>query len=314
MSFSALNPKVRDSAAILRDQFAIARPFRHVVIDDFLDSALLRDLIQEFPAFDSRNALNEYGEVGGKAVVDDLLALGPGFAHFDTLMAHSDFLRWLSEVTGVPKLLYDAEYVGGGTHENVSGQDLDPHVDFNFHTNGEWHRRLNLILFLNERWEADWGGCLQLRRNPWAAPSEDEVQTVVPRANRAVIFETTENSWHGFPRIALPEEAGGITRRTVAVYFYTTERPAEDTVPEHGTYYVPGPFPEYVVPGQPLEMSQVEELRELFERRNQQIRYLWGSERELREQLERVDRSPSVRFARALTWPLRRVRDALRGP
>ena len=99
----------------------------------------------------------------------------------------------------------------------------------------------------------------------------------------------------------------------MAVYFYTMERPAADTVPEHGTYYVPRPFPEYVAAGQPLEKAQVNELRELFERRNQQIRYLWESERELREHLQRIDRSASMRLARALTWPLRRVRDALRG-
>jgi hypothetical protein len=97
------------------------------------------------------------------------------------------------------------------------------------------------------------------------------------------------------------------------VYFYTAERPAEQTVPGHGTYYVPRPFPEEVVPGGPLEAAQVAELRELFKRRDQQIRYLRESERELREQLERVNRSPSVRLGLALTWPLRKVRDALRG-
>lgn len=313
MSCSALNPEVRNSASVFRDRFAAAQPFRHLVIDDLLVPALFQPLVEQFPAFESKNALNEFGEVGGKAVRADLPQLGPGYAQFDALMQNREFLAWLSEVTGIPKLLYDAEYVGGGTHENVSGQDLDPHVDFNYHTNGRWHRRLNLILFLNGRWAPDWGGCLELHRNPWLPPVEDEIQTVVPQANRAVIFETTEDSWHGFRRITLPENANGITRRTVAVYFYTAERPAEQTVPGHGTYYVPRPFPEHVSPGQALDGSQVRELKELFERRNQQIRYLWESERELREHLERVNRSPSVRLGRALTWPLRKVRDALRG-
>ena len=307
-----LNRQVRDRSDVLRDQFATAQPFCHLVADDLLDRTLFQSLVQQFPAFEAKNALNEFGEVGGKAVRADLPKLGSGYAQFDALMRDTGFLAWLSKVTGIPKLLYDAEYVGGGTHENVSGQELDPHVDFNYHTNGHWHRRLNLILFLNDRWDPDWGGCLELHRNPWLPPSEDETQTVIPEANRAVVFETTENSWHGFPRIVLPDEAKGIARRTVAVYFYTAERPAEQTVPAHGTYYVPRPFPEDVVAGQPLETSQVRELQELFERRNQQIRYLWGSERELREHLERVNRSPSVRLGRALTWPLRKVRDALR--
>jgi len=313
VSFDALNPKVCESADALRDQFAAAEPFRHVVVDDLLDPALFRSIVEQFPAFEAKNALNEYGEVGGKAVRPDLAQLGPGYAQFDALMRSREFLDWLSGVTGIPKLLYDNEYVGGGTHENISGQDLDPHVDFNYHTNGRWHRRLNLILFLNDRWEAGWGGCLQLHRNPWLPPSEDETETVVPQANRAVIFETTESSWHGFPRIQVPADADGISRRTVAVYFYTTQRPVEQTVPGHGTYYVPRPFPENIVPGEQLQPSQIDELKELFKRRDQQIRHLRESERELREQLERVNRSPSVRLGLTLTWPLRKLRDAFRG-
>jgi hypothetical protein len=313
VSFSALNPKVREGAGDLRERFAAAQPFRHLVIDDLLDPALFRPLVEQFPAFDAKNALNEYGETGGKAVRADLPSLGEGYARFDALMRDRDFLVWLSDVTSIPKLLYDPDYLGGGTHENVSGQDLDPHVDFNYHTNGRWHRRLNLILFLNERWEEAWGGCLQLHRNPWLPSSEDVIKTVIPRANRAVIFETTEDSWHGFRRIALPESEIGLTRRSIAVYFYTAERPIEQTVPGHGTYYVPRPFPEDIVPGRALEAAQAEELRELFKRRDQEIRYLRESERELREQLERVNRSPSVRLGLALTWPLRKVRDILRG-
>ena len=313
MSFSALSPKVRESAIALRGKFAAARPFRHVVIDDLLEPALFQSLVVQFPAFEVEHALNEYGELGGKAVRADVPQLGPGYAQFDAMMRGREFLRWLSEVTNIPKLLYDADYLGGGTHENVAGQDLDPHVDFNYHSNGLWHRRLNLILFLNERWEEAWGGCLQLHRNPWAPPSEDETQTVVPKANRAVVFETTENSWHGFPRITLPESEKGLTRRSVAVYFYTAERPVEQTVPGHGTYYVPRPFPEAVVPGRALDAEEVAELQELFKRRDEQIRYLRESERELREQLERVNRSASVRLGLALTWPLRKVRDVLRG-
>jgi Rps23 Pro-64 3,4-dihydroxylase Tpa1-like proline 4-hydroxylase len=134
-------------------------------------------------------------------------------------MSGRDFLGWLSQATGISDLLYDSEYVGGGTHENLDGQGLDPHVDFNVHTNGRWHRRLNLILFLNDHWEPDWGGCLELRRDPWLPADEDELVTVVPRANRIVIFETTEHSWHGFPRITLPASTEGLMRRSVAVDF-----------------------------------------------------------------------------------------------
>ncbi len=300
------------NAAALNAEFDAARPFRHLTLHDFLEPALVADLQAQFPAFAKEKALNEFGDIGGKAVHQNLPELGSAYARFDRLVRSSEFLGWLSVVTGIPKLLYDAEYVGGGTHENVDGQELDPHVDFNYHPNRTWHRRLNLILFLNNEWDPGWGGCLELHSNPWIAGSGDEVRTVVPGANRAVVFETTESSWHGFRRIALPAAKRGLSRKTIAAYFYTLERPAEQTAPGHGTYYVPRPLPERFAAGATLSTDDVAELRNLIDRRNQQIRFLWEREREMNEYLEKLHRSPSVRLGRALTWPLRGLRDALK--
>ena len=341
MSLDGLSPALAADTLALHERFRKARPFRHLVLEEFLDPDFCRDLIGEFPGFDKDKALNEYGEVGGKAVHSELAELGLAYARFDALMQAPKFLSWLSEATGIPGLLYDPEYVGGGTHQNNHGQDLDPHVDFNYHTNNRWHRRLNLILFLNDRWEEDWGGCLQLHRDPWLPVEEDESATVVPLSNRAVIFETTESSWHGFPRILLPEAERDLSRRSLAVYFYTEERPADQTAPGHGTYYVPRPLPGGIAEGEPLTASQIREVEDLIDRRNRQLKFFWQRERELRreldslgnevhpfqveirrlqmrereleQQLERTSNSASMRLGRALTWPFRAVRRVFGG-
>jgi len=301
-----IQPPVRNGVDALRNEFSAARPFRHVVIDGFLDPALCSGLMDEFPAFDTRNARNEMGEVGRKAVVPGIRRIGRAYAEFDRLMRSREFLEWLGTVVSIPKLLYDPDYVGGGTHENLEGQDLDPHVDFNYHPRRPLHRRLNLIVFLNAEWEEKWGGCLELLSDPWRR--DPDVRRVVPLANRCVVFETTEFSWHGFRRIQLPADRTRVSRRSIAVYFYTKERPAAETAASHATIYVPRPLPPQFQPGYTLRPEDIHELGVLLSRRDRQIQHLYEREQDFSRTLTGIYQSPSFRLGRALTWPLRRLR------
>ena len=212
-----IQTKILDGAEELGRRFRSSEPFPHVILDDFAESDFLRQLQDEFPVFDPAHALNEMGEVGGKAFRPDMPRLGPAYRRFDTLLRSPEFLHFLGRVTGIPNLLYDPDYVGGGTHENLEGQDLTPHVDFNFHPRTGRHRRLNLILFLNPEWEASWGGSLELHLNPWLPAEENRVKSVLPIENRCVLFETSERSWHGFPAIRFPEGRKELSRRSMTL-------------------------------------------------------------------------------------------------
>lgn len=304
-----IQPSVRARLEDLRGEFASAQPFRHVVIDDFLDPGFCRRLMDEFPAFDARHAINEHGEVGRKAVVPAITRLGGAYAEFDRLMRSRLFLDWLAGVVSIPRLVYDPEYVGGGTHENLDGQDLDAHVDFNFHPTRPLHRRLNLIVFLNSEWEEDWGGCLELQRDPWHPEAAGPARRILPLANRCVVFETTESSWHGFRRIHLPAGRASGSRRSIAVYFYTRERAAGETAPSHGTIYVPPPVDARLQTGYTLQAEDCENLERQLARRDRQIQYLYQRELQFSRTLAGIYRSPSFRLGRALTWPLRLLRN-----
>lgn len=301
---SLIQPDVFNQAPTFQRQFLAARPFRYVVIDNFLTSEYCAALAAEFPPFDEASARNEHGQVGLKSVHPNLAELGPSYLRFDRLLQSAEFLKFISAITSIPKLLYDPAYVGGGTHENRNGQDLDPHIDFNYHPATGLHRRLNLILFLNNEWHPEWGGTLELHRDPSLPPSQDEIAAVVPEFNRCVIFETTENSWHGFRRIALPAGQEHISRRSIAVYFYTRERPATETEASHGTVYVQRPLPDHIQPGHQLTEHDVHEINVLLARRDTHIDYLYKRELEF----TRIAQSPSFRLARALTWPIRLLR------
>ena len=302
-----LHPNLAGCVAGLSQEFANAQPFRHVVIDHFLDPSFCERLMAEFPSFDERKAINEAGSVGRKAVISDIVRLGPAFREFDVLMKDREFLVFTGKVAGIGDVLYDPDYIGGGTHENLDGQDLDVHVDFNYHPRALLHRRLNLIVFLNPEWDPSWGGCLELRKDPWDA-ADPEGKTIVPLANRAVLFETTERSWHGFTRISLPPEKRHLSRRSLAVYFYTRERPEQEIAASHGTVYIPRPLPDHLEAGYTLRQEDVDLLHILTERRNSQIRFLYERELEFSEAIAGITGSLSFRIGRFLTYPFRKLR------
>lgn len=301
-----IHPDVAGRAGELRQEFDSAAPFRHLVIDEFLTDDVCRELMAEFPAFDRQHARNELGEVGGKAVFQNLPKLGSAYGRLDAMLRSPEFLSFMGQITGIPGLIYDPKYVGGGTHENLHGQELDPHVDFNYHPDTGLHRRLNLILFLNPEWREEWGGALELHVNPWLPPEEDRTQAIVPIANRAVIFETTESSWHGFKRIQLPADKKHLSRRSVAVYYYTTGRPAAELAPNHSTVYVPRPLPAQIQAGHTLSEADVAAVHSLLARRDGQIRFLYEREKEFSSVIHGILRSKSFRLYRALTWPARK--------
>jgi len=276
-----VNQRVIERLDELKDHFGSAQPFRHVRIDNFFTTELAQELSGNFPPFDERLAINENGEVGNKAVHEKVMHLGPAWEKLDSLVQGDKFRELVSDITGIPDLKYDPEYFGGGTHENRHGQGLDAHIDFNLHPLTRQHRRLNLIVYLNEEWQDDWGGSIQLHKDPYLPPDQDQVVSISPQFNRCVIFETNEHSWHGFPRIDLPEDKRSLSRRSFALYYYTDTRPEEETGPEHSTIYVDGHLPVEYRAGMVLEEQHMQGLRALLESRDLHTKRLYENIKQL---------------------------------
>ena len=269
-------------------QFQAAQPFRHLAIDDFLERPLCERLLADFPGFEARHALNEMGEVGGKAVRMDVRDISDAYRDLDRYLQTPEFLQFVSAVTGIPDLLYDPDYIGGGTHENRQGQKLEPHVDFNFHPRTRWHRRLNLIVYLNPEWDDAWGGSLQLHSDPWN-PTANRTTSIAPLFNKTVVFETTETSWHGFTEIRLPPERAELSRKSFAIYLYTIEGPAQDTAPSHATIYVPDTMPTDWQAGRTLSADDLAELGNRFTRMRGQLQFLYVREKTITTQVAALE-------------------------
>ena len=225
-----------DTASLAR-AFQTAIPFPHVAIDDFLEEELCRSVAAALPSFEEAKnlgrhfvALNEQGKVQ----ITDASKFNPAVADLNRALADPDFLRDLSEITGIDNLLADPELAGGGIHMTGPRGRLDVHIDFNYIEDRKLHRRLNLLLYLNERWEPDWGGAVEL----WDAKVTHRHHAFSPIFNRCVIFETSDRSFHGVEPVRCPPS---VTRNSFAVYYYTREAPPHYRGVNHSTVFVARP-------------------------------------------------------------------------
>lgn len=305
-----INPDIVEHSDDIAARFARREPFRHVVIEDFFTTEYANKLLDDFPDFDRGNARNEAGELGNKSTVERVRDLGHAYRDLDELIRSPAFLGLVGKLTGIDDLLYDPYYFGGGTHENREGQDLDPHVDFNRHPVENWHRRLNLIVYLNPEWQDDWGGSLEIHEDPRA--DDNRIKLITPLFNRCVIFETTETSWHGFSRISPPDARKNVSRRSVALYFYTKDRPAEELADTHSTIYVDRALPSHYVAGKSLSEADVEELKVLLKRRDQHNQRLYRDITQLNSQLEHAQTALYAGRLGRLRYLLKTIRARLR--
>ena len=107
--------------------------------------------------------------------------------------------------------------MGGGWHIHKNGGILNPHLDYSLHPKLRLQRKLNLIIYLSKEWDETWGGGLGLWNSSSVKKPGKIAKKIIPKFNRAVIFDTTQNSWHGLPDpIKCPEP---FARKSIAVYY-----------------------------------------------------------------------------------------------
>ena len=102
---------------------------------------------------------------------------------------------------------------------------MNVHLDYSIHPKLKLQRKLNLIIYLEENWNLEWGGNLELwSHNQEKNKPHKKIVTIDNIFNRAILFDTTQNSWHGFPDpLTCPK---GKYRKSLAVY-YLTDPPEE---------------------------------------------------------------------------------------
>src|SRR5947207_15936674 len=75
-----LHEAMTSNIADLRRRFAEAKPFRHVLIENFFAADVVSDLIRQFPVPDPTKMVNEFGRGSKKFARHDMRKIAPVYA------------------------------------------------------------------------------------------------------------------------------------------------------------------------------------------------------------------------------------------
>ena len=214
LDLQLLSPFAYAYTSFKRELYQSAQPFPHIVIDDFFEQEIADALYQEFPDESSKRWHRYNNPIEYKLAMNELHKLPAYGARVMMMLNHWSFLRWVKEVTGIDNLEADPYLHGAGLHlMPAPGGKLDMHLDYSLHPITGKERRVNLIVYLNKELE---GGNLEL----WDPEMKSCVEQVEPSFNKAILFSTSDISWHG-----MPEPLKGDTpRKSLAVYYVSPPR------------------------------------------------------------------------------------------
>jgi Rps23 Pro-64 3,4-dihydroxylase Tpa1-like proline 4-hydroxylase len=268
---SAVARKVGEESSA---EYCFSSPFPHAVFDNFLPEAVTRLALENFPTQALRSdRVFDMGYAGlhkRQILPEECNAPARQLFHFFNSRPVLEFLEGLTTIRG---LIPDPYFVGGGFHETGRGGKLGIHADFRINDQLHLHRRLNVIIYLNENWRPEWGGALEL----WDRDMKHKVREILPVFNRCVVFNTDADSFHGHPDpLTTPE---GVFRRSIALYYYTASKEIYNEVPSTSTMY-------HARPGDNVEVRR-EARRLRFEQHLRQwvppalLRYVFAVQRRL---------------------------------
>ncbi len=204
---------------ILRETYRSAFPFPHIVLEDFLEPEIAQLAMKEFPSLEGERWNTFIHTNERKFSHNDPATWGPTLQSVLNELNSARFVQFVSELTGIDGLVPDETLEGGGLHQSIAGGFLNIHADYTVHPHRRlWQRRVNLLLYLNDDWQPEYGGDLEF----WGTDMKRCEKKVAPLGNRVVIFTTDMDSLHGHPEpMTCPP---GVARRSLALYYFTSEK------------------------------------------------------------------------------------------
>jgi Rps23 Pro-64 3,4-dihydroxylase Tpa1-like proline 4-hydroxylase len=204
--------------SFLRQEFLNAKPFNHVIIDNFFTQEVALNIFKDMPGYDAEIDAKYDNAIEKKRTIQNWTKFSKNIYTAMTGLVNQEFTNHLRHLTGESDLIADFGLHGGGIHMHQAGDYLNVHLDYDIHPKLDMKRKLNIIVYLNPNWQAEWGGNLGFwSHDDKTDQPKDLIASITPLFNRAVIFDTTQNSWHGVTEgITAPR---GEYRKSLALYY-----------------------------------------------------------------------------------------------
>lgn len=194
----------------------------YIVIPDFFDSETASTI--HLPTPDEK-WMHYDNPIEHKFVLNDF-SNHPEIDEIFKCLQTDEFIEKIGKMAGIDNLEKDPMLHGAGVQCYPRNGKLDMHLDYSIHPVSGKQRRLNLIIYMNEGWKDEYGGHLEINGEKIDAGA---------RFNTAIIFKTTDTSFHGVPKpIRCPD---GLFRQSIAVYYVSD--PMEDATPRYKAEFFP---------------------------------------------------------------------------
>ena len=188
-------------------------PFPYVIIPEFINTEYYNQIESKIPSEPNEKWWKYENPLEVKYALDNLELMDGVISNIFYALSHDNTIDKFKKIFNIPDLEYDPYCHGAGLHMHPRYGRLNMHIDYEIHPISNKQRRLNVILYLNDEWNEEWNGDTQL----WDETVSNCVVKSYPKKNTAIIFVTTEQSWHGVPNII--QCPNDIYRKTLAFYY-----------------------------------------------------------------------------------------------
>ena len=179
-------------------------PYSWAVINNFIELQLQKKLASEFPMSDFQHMRRRQGsdkcyEAWFRAIrnptdnASNVEGLSDSWQQLVLAVESSSYRENMSKATGIDlknDLLEITMWQFGPEHF------LDPHTDIPA-------KRLAHLIYFNDDWETQWGGCFRVLQSK---NIEDKVYELAPNLDKSLMFIRSDKSWHGVSRLNAPSK------------------------------------------------------------------------------------------------------------